>query len=162
MRRATPGPPRHNHLHRNGRRNPPHDRGHYRIRMAIKALLRPASEADVQALVEVERLAFEGPNWPADTFLRYDCTVAEVNGQIVGFLVSRQIFAGSSTAPPEREILNLAVVPVHRRNGIATLLLQFEFLNKAMFLLEVRESNLVAQALYERLGFVEISRRKGY
>ena len=65
-------------------------------------------------------------------------------------------------APPEREILNLAVVPAFRRSGLATQLLKLEFQNSAVFLLEVRESNLAARALYERLGFVEISRRKDY
>jgi ribosomal-protein-alanine N-acetyltransferase len=94
--------------------------------------------------------------------LRYDCTVAEVLGEIGGFLVSRQIFKGSSTEPPEREILNLAVDPRYRRRGIAMMLIQLEFSKKALFLLEVRESNLAARALYARVGFVEISRRPEY
>ncbi len=128
----------------------------------INAILRPAKEDDVPALADLERLAFEVPNWPADTFLRYDCTVAEVDGKMVGFLVSRQIFGGTETVPPEREILNLAVAPQYRRAGLATLLLQFEFRQRAIFLLEVRESNLAAQALYKRLGFAEISRRRDY
>jgi ribosomal-protein-alanine N-acetyltransferase len=58
--------------------------------------------------------------------------------------------------------LNRAVAPDRRRAGIAILLLQREFRQKAVFLLEVRESNAAARALYERLGFVEISRRKDY
>jgi [ribosomal protein S18]-alanine N-acetyltransferase len=130
--------------------------------MAVAAILRHATEADVPALAELERLAFETPNWPAETFSRYDCTIAEIDGQMAGFLVSRQIFAGDSTAPPEREILNLAVAPAHRRAGLATQLLQFELRYRAVFLLEVRESNLAARALYENLGFVEISRRRAY
>ena len=130
--------------------------------MAIEVSLRPATEDDVAALIEVERAAFTTPNWPADTFRRYDCTVAEVAGQVVGFLVSREVYSGTSTALPEREILNLAVVPEQRHLGIATQLVQLEFRRKAIFLLEVRESNLAARALYERLGFVEISRRKDY
>jgi ribosomal-protein-alanine N-acetyltransferase len=130
--------------------------------MAIEAVLRPALADDLPALVEVERAAFAIPNWPAYTFSRYDCTVAEVSGEVGGFLVSREIFGGSPTAPPEREILNLAVHPRFRRAGIATLLLQLEFRKGAIFLLEVRESNLPARALYERLGFVEISRRREY
>jgi ribosomal-protein-alanine N-acetyltransferase len=130
--------------------------------MAIEAILRPATEADLPALVEVEQLAFTVPNWPAETFLHYECTIAEMNGQVAGFLVSRQVFPGNASALPEREILNLAVLPPFRRSGIATLLLQFEFRNKAVFLLEVRESNLAARALYERLGFAEISRRSDY
>jgi len=130
--------------------------------MAIEALLRPATKNDLAALVELERASFTVPNWPADTFLRYDCTVAEVLGEVGGFLVSRQIFEGSTTEPPEREILNLAVDPRYRREGIATMLIRQEFSKKALFTLEVRESNLAARTLYERLGFVEISRRLEY
>ena len=107
--------------------------------MAVVATLRSATAADIPALAELERLAFETPNWPADTFLRYDCTVAEVDGQMAAFLVSRQIFAGTAIAPPEREILNLAVAPQYRRAGLATLLLQSEIRQGAVFLLEVRE-----------------------
>lgn len=130
--------------------------------MAIEAVLRPATEEDLLALVELEQLAFDIPNWPADTFSRHDCTVVEVNGQLAGFVVSRQIFAGSDTALPEREILNLAIAPSYRRAGLATLLMEFEFRNQAVFLLEVRESNATARELYKKLGFVEISRRRGY
>jgi ribosomal-protein-alanine N-acetyltransferase len=130
--------------------------------MAINAVLRPATKDDVPALVELERSSFTVPNWPADTFLRYDCTVAEVLGEVGGFLVSREIFGGTNTAPPEREILNLAVDTRYRRAGIATLLIKQEFRKKARFFLEVRESNMAARALYERLGFLEISRRAEY
>ena len=130
--------------------------------MAIAAFFRPAAKGDLPALVELERASFTVPNWPADTFLRYDCTVAEILGDVGGFLVSRQIFSGSATELPEREILNLAVDPRYRREGIATMLIRLEFSKKAIFLLEVRESNLAARTLYERLGFVEISRRPEY
>jgi ribosomal-protein-alanine N-acetyltransferase len=130
--------------------------------MAIAPLFRPATKDDVPALVELEHVSFAVPNWPADTFLRYDCTVAEVSGDIGGFLVSRQIFSGSATEPAEREILNLAVDPRYRRLGIATMLIRLEFSKRAICLLEVRESNLAARTLYERFGFVEISRRVEY
>jgi len=116
----------------------------------------------VAALADLEAIAFESPNWPADTFLRYDCTVAEIGLEIVAFLVSREIFAGTETALPEREILNLAVAPTHRRVGLASQLLNFELRHRAIFLLEVRESNAAARALYEHWGFVEISRRRDY
>jgi len=129
---------------------------------SVEIVLRPATKDDVAALVALERASFPVPNWPADTFLRYDCTVAEVFGEVGGFLVSRQIFPGNTTEPAEREILNLAVDPRHRRSGIATSLIQLELRKKAVFLLEVRESNLAARALYERLGFIEISRREDY
>jgi ribosomal-protein-alanine N-acetyltransferase len=88
--------------------------------------------------------------------------VAEVEGQIAGFLVSRQNFAGDEFSLPEREILNLAVAPVFRRMGIGSALLSEELRTAADFFLEVRESNLAAQELYRRFGFTEVGRRADY
>ncbi len=130
--------------------------------MAVKPELRPASRHDLPALVEIERLAFPVPNWTSETFLKYQCTVAEIGGKVAGFLVSRQIFAGDGSTPPEREILNLAVAPQFRRSGIAMALLKSELRCHADFFLEVRESNSVARSLYQALGFHEIARRTNY
>lgn len=130
--------------------------------MAITAVLRPAIEADGPALSELEHLAFQTPNWPAATFLRFECTIAEVDGQIAGFLVARQIFAGNASSPPEREILNLAVAPAYRRSGLASQLLQQELCRQAILFLEVRASNFAALSLYQRFGFIEVLRRTDY
>jgi ribosomal-protein-alanine acetyltransferase len=123
--------------------------------------LRPAVAADLAALVEIEAESFQDLPWPAASFLLYDCTVSEVGGTITGFLVSREIFAGT-TAPPEREILNLAVGKRFRRQGIAAALLELELARGGLFFLEVRESNQAAQALYRNHGFTEIGRRRDY
>jgi ribosomal-protein-alanine N-acetyltransferase len=129
--------------------------------MAIELALRPAREADVALLAEIERACFVD-HWTQESFLQYTCTVAELDGQIAGFLVSREIFPGNGDAPPEREILNLAVTPRFRRFGVATQLLQHEQIYRATLYLEVRESNSAARALYDRFGFREISRRTAY
>jgi [ribosomal protein S18]-alanine N-acetyltransferase len=55
-----------------------------------------------------------------------------------------------------------AVAPRFRRQGIAGLLLRNELKRRAIFYLEVRESNTAARALYGKFGFREISRRTGY
>src|SRR5262249_11518023 len=75
----------------------------------------------------------------------------------LGFLVTRQ------TAPHEHEILNLAVDPAHRRQGIARALLR-DALSQANadWFLEVRESNVPAIALYRSLGFEQVALRPGY
>ena len=129
--------------------------------MALKALVRPATEPDLAALDEIEKASF-ADHWAARGFLEYSCLVAEIKEEIAGFLVSREIFAGSCQAPPEREILNLAVAPRFRRQGIAALLLGHALNHGAIFYLEVRESNAAARALYGKFGFREISRRTGY
>lgn len=125
-------------------------------------LLRPANSSDLPALLEIEAQSFNEPNWSAPDFTRYDTVVAEWDGAIVGFLVSRQTFPGDRDAPPEREILNVAVAQHLRRHGIATLLLRHALACPAIYFLEVRESNLAAQYLYRRVGFVAIGSRPKY
>ena len=67
----------------------------------------------------------------------------------------------------EGGITNVAVFPVHRRQGIADALLN-ELLRRAKGLglatvtLEVRETNAPAIALYQKTGFVPVGRRKNY
>jgi ribosomal-protein-alanine N-acetyltransferase len=129
--------------------------------MALAAAIRLAVELDVPALDEIERESF-ADHWAAKSFLKHSCAVAEIGDEIVGFLVSREIFAGGGDAPPEREILNLAVATRYRRQGIAARLLGHELSRRAIFYLEVRESNTAARALYGKFGFREINRRTGY
>ena len=125
-------------------------------------VIREATPDDLPTLIDIERASFSHPHWKPEDFLAYNCTVAEVDGHIVGFLVSREAFAGDNGNPPEREILNLAVAPAHRRAGIATLLLNHELSGKTIYFLEVRESNLAAQQLYRKMGFFEVGRRSEY
>ena len=67
----------------------------------------------------------------------------------------------------EAEILNIETLPSHRRQGLAQSLL-LEALDwaraneRANLWLEVRTSNIGAQALYAKLGFVTISTRQRY
>ena len=125
-------------------------------------VLRPATRPDLPAVLKIEREAFPNSPWRAADFLSDDCTIAEVNGRIAGFLVSRQTFPAAVGALAEREILNVAVARRYRRRGIATVLLKNELRRQAVHFLEVRESNQAALALYRKLGFVEIGRRSRY
>lgn len=118
---------------------------------------RPATEADLPQLAEIEAASFNAAHWESQSFLNYECRVATVNGRIAGFLVSRQ------TAPEEREILNLAVHPHFRRIGVARRLLEEEITQGAgSCFLEVRESNRAARNLYISMGFREIGFRHEY
>ena len=62
------------------------------------------------------------------------------------------------------EIYNLCVDERYRRRHIASNLLlhAFETLDAKSSILEVRASNMRALALYFKLGYKEIHRRKGY
>lgn len=124
-------------------------------------VLRPATPNDLPVLLEIERQSFSHQRWQAKDFLADECFVAEIDGRVVGFLVSRQI-CGERGEASEREILNIAVAPPWRRKGIARALLMGELQRKSVLYLEVRESNEAAQRLYRALGFVEIGRRPEY
>jgi ribosomal-protein-alanine N-acetyltransferase len=129
--------------------------------VAVIPLIRPAVPSDLPALVAIETESFSDLPWPPDSFLAYDCLVAELGGEVAAFLISREVFAGEQ-ATPEREILNLAVAKRFRRLGIASTLLAFELKRDDIFFLEVRESNHGAQTLYRQFGFTEIGRRRDY
>ena len=117
-------------------------------------LVRSARPEDRAGIEAVQRASPEASQWdPAG----YDVTVAEIEGTVAGFLVTRRI------VEEELEILNLAVDPQHRRAGVARALI--EPLMKAIrgdIFLEVRESNVTAQRFYQAIGFEEVSRRPAY
>ena len=67
----------------------------------------------------------------------------------------------------EADITNVAVLPSHRKKGIAGKLLK-QLLEEAKkqnlhrIYLEVRASNIAAVTLYEHAGFKEVGKRKNY
>lgn len=134
-----------------------------RQRALWRELLRPVvriRDARAEDLADLERIEVASPEaamWDPREYLRYPCRVAEVEGEVVGFVVWR------ITAPGEGEILNLAVWPERRRQGVATRLLESVLRQPGYsWFLEVRESNLPARNLYEKLGFREVGRRPCY
>jgi ribosomal-protein-alanine N-acetyltransferase len=137
--------------------------------MALAGIrLRTAVVKDMETLAAIEQESFPDPSWTAADFLRYDCTVAEIQMPetempvIAGFLVSMETFPGTAETPPEREILNLAVAVDFRRLGIAKRLLNREIQRRATLHLEVRESNVAAVHLYRNAGFTDMSVRRNY
>jgi ribosomal-protein-alanine N-acetyltransferase len=128
----------------------------------VTPVIRSATPADASVLVDIERQSFSNPTWDRNSFFKHSCVVAEIQGCVAGFLVSREIFPAVDGALSEREILNLAVAPKYRRLGVATALLKHELSREARHFLEVRESNVAALALYRKCGFVEVGRRAGY
>jgi [ribosomal protein S18]-alanine N-acetyltransferase len=125
-------------------------------------LIRQANGDDLEQLFEIETQSFPHSAWLPSDFLRYECLVAEEEGEIHGFLVSRQIAPESYGQPAEREIINLAVKPTSRRRGIGAALLRQEMQKPGVFFLEVRASNIGAKALYNKLGFRELGYRFNY
>lgn len=76
-------------------------------------------------------------------------------------------YIGSQTVLEESDMLNLAVSPDYRRQGIGralvmTLIDRLRQQGSRSITLEVRASNLPAGRLYESLGFSQAGLRKGY
>jgi [ribosomal protein S18]-alanine N-acetyltransferase len=132
------------------------------VRSKTAAVVRKAGREDLAAILEIERESFANSHWSAEDFAADDCLVAELDGRIVGFLVSRQTFPATAGVRAEREILNVAVRREYRRRGVASALLRTELRKRAVYFLEVRASNVSAQELYRKFGFVEIARRGEY
>jgi ribosomal-protein-alanine N-acetyltransferase len=115
---------------------------------------------DLEAVLRIQQVS--GPDsaagWDPHDYLDLDAWVAESPGGVpLGFLVTRRV------APGEYEVLNMAVAPEVRRQGYAkTLLMNVLALRPGAWFLEVRASNLAAQALYTSLGFKPCGRRRNY
>ena len=128
-----------------------------------------ADTSDIDTLLAIENQSFQFP-WPRQ-FFQSELNQAHSKtlvarrqensaGQIVGYIIFWFIF-------DELHILNLAVSPHFRRQGIARGLLGEAFRlagiqNIKTVWLEVRPSNKAALALYESFGFQVIMTRKGY
>jgi len=119
--------------------------------------IRAATSNDLGEIARIQSVSPEAAQWiPAD-YLTYECLVASRDNRLAGFLAFRR------STNTEAELLNLAVDPQLRRQGIARRLL------KAMLptaggevFLEVRESNLAARKFYQFMGFEVVGHRPEY
>ncbi|HEY5945752.1 MAG TPA: ribosomal protein S18-alanine N-acetyltransferase [Kofleriaceae bacterium] len=127
--------------------------------------IRPATEADLDAIDEIEQHSFKAP-WPRDTFkaeLLREWARLDV-GRIDGRLVA---FCNYWLVTTELHILAIATHPDFRGRGLARQLLDhvLDVAQKAgcsLATLEVRRSNIPAIALYERAGFKVVHVRARY
>jgi ribosomal-protein-alanine N-acetyltransferase len=112
---------------------------------------------DLDAIAAIQSASPEAAQWEPVDYFQYDLQVSVVDGHVAGFLVARTLALGES------EILNLAVAPEHRRQGIARSLVKtwLSGVTGDVFL-EVRASNEAAQKFYKSLGFQVVSVRSEY
>ena len=123
------------------------------------------TDAHIRQIAALERLCFSDP-WSENSIaseLKNPLSlwlVAEEEGCVLGYI-------GSQTVMGEADMMNVAVHPDHRRQGVAealvTALMQaLRGADATILTLEVRISNEPAKAMYEKLGFQQIGCRKNY
>lgn len=76
-------------------------------------------------------------------------------------------YIGSQTVMDETDMMNVAVHPEYRRQGIGealvmALIRQLQQTGSRNLSLEVRTSNVSARNLYEKLGFIQVGKRPRY
>ena len=127
-------------------------------------------------MVEIEREAASAAHW---TVRDYEAIFAEGSPRRVALVIETEEvedgndelrvhgFIVARCFGDEWEIENVVVAPEKRRQGLGALLLcnlmaMARHERAGSLYLEVRESNAPARKLYERWGFREAGRRKGY
>ncbi len=119
---------------------------------------------DLDEVIAVEEAIYSHP-WTRGNFIDslragYDCRTWRLEGELVGYFILM-------CAVGEGHLLNLSIAAKHQRSGHGRALLH-EAADLARrrgatgLFLEVRPSNLAAQALYTRCGFRRVAVRKGY
>lgn len=126
--------------------------------------LRPMREADLVAVMAVERAGYTFP-WTRAIFrdclrVGYPSFVYEGPHGVVGHGIM-------SVAAGECHLLNICIHPSYQRRGLGQSLIDFLLIlarhKKAkVALLEVRMSNTAAYRLYTKMGFDEIGVRRDY
>jgi ribosomal-protein-alanine N-acetyltransferase len=126
--------------------------------------IRPLSYTDLPAVATIERRAFPTP-WSIAMFVLELskpsglCLAALRDGELVGYTIC-------SRYDTVWHVMNIAVEPDLRRQGIASALLAELYVRAddgtARFTLEVRRSNHAAIELYQRDGFRIAGLRRNY
>jgi [ribosomal protein S18]-alanine N-acetyltransferase len=132
----------------------------------VKLELRRLQLSDLDAIEQIERASYPSP-WSRSMFASelakpssLSFGAVDETGRLVGYLVlSRYVDAW--------HVMNVAVAPERRRQGIASALLR-RLLDQTKddaqrgYTLEVRVSNIGAISLYERFGFRAKGVRRAY
>lgn len=125
----------------------------------------PRPRASAGRLADLERLCFAEP-WDLSTLTALLANPA-VGAWTEGEDSPPSAYLLFQCAGGEAEILRIGVIPEQRRSGVAGQLLSRwqEWAREAGMeraVLEVREGNAAARALYHAAGFRLVGRRKGY
>ena len=121
--------------------------------------------AHVAQVAQLEKICFHDP-WSERSIAseldnRLSLWLVAVDGERVAGYVGSQSVLG------ETDMMNIAVHPDYRRQGIGQnlverLIRELKAQGNHSLMLEVRVSNENARKLYEKLGFVQVGLRKNY
>jgi ribosomal-protein-alanine N-acetyltransferase len=131
------------------------------------ASIRPARPADLDRIMEIERLSFAHP-WSRQAFVeelersfsRLEVLLHDRTGEVIAFI-------NYWVVHDEIHVLNVAIHPDWRRRGLASQLMEHAISTgrrtaSRLMTLEVRRSNTAAIQLYESLGFEVVDIRRRY
>ena len=125
----------------------------------------PMNEHHVPQIALLERECFADP-WSQQSI------ASELHNPLSLWLVAQEGqtllgYVGSQTCQEETDMMNIAVSPASRRQGVARALIEalvsaLRERGSKQLTLEVRASNGPARQLYESLGFLQVGLRKNY
>lgn len=125
----------------------------------------PMNEHHVPQIALLERECFADP-WSQQSI------ASELRNPLSLWLVAQEGqtllgYVGSQTCQDETDMMNIAVSPASRRQGVARALIEalvsaLRERGSKQLTLEVRASNGPARQLYESLGFLQVGLRKNY
>ena len=124
---------------------------------ATPARVRPASDADIPAIVAVDRAAFTAHWWHSEATMRRRAAtsshfaVAQVAGEVVGYVAGKLCL-------PVAHLNRIAVQPAHQGHGIGALLLCAAIRDlwqqgAERITLNTQSDNRYSQRLYRHFGF---------
>lgn len=125
-------------------------------------MLRKFTSADIDAVLRLAQQVHSHP-WTRGNFSDaiasgYECLLAEVEGEIVGYAVMM-------LGVDEAELLDIGVASAAQRQGVGRALLHAlreHAQGKVRMVLEVRTSNVTAREFYQALAWTEIGLRRDY
>jgi len=129
-------------------------------------LIRKMEIDDISNVGKVETATYKNP-WPQDIFLR-ELTENDHAHYFVAVLGDKVIgYGGMWLVVDDAQITNIAIHPSYRGHKFGEKLFQqiFDYgVHHGMrrLSLEVRESNMVAQRMYQKFGLVRAGIRKNY
>ena len=125
----------------------------------------PMNEHHVPQIALLERECFADP-WSQQSI------ASELHNPLSLWLVAQEGqtllgYVGSQTCLDETDMMNIAVSPASRRQGVARALIEalvsaLRERGSKQLTLEVRAANGPARQLYESLGFLQVGLRKNY